>query len=79
MKFILSRSCEQVLSFVRLRSALENAISESEREDIAVELRILKQQSIPVGVLSAINDVQTRHPLLLPLFLAAIVLKIAFR
>ncbi len=79
MKAILSLAYDQVLSFIRLRSALENATSESEREDIAVDLRILKQQSIPVSVLSAIDDVQTRHPLLLPLILAAFVLKIAFR
>lgn len=79
MKVILSRAYEQVLSFARLRSALENATSESEREDIAVELRLLKQQSIPVSVLSAIGEVQARHPRLLPLLIAAIVLKIAFR
>lgn len=79
MKAILSRAYDQVLSYVRLKSALEIATSESEREDIAVDLRILKQQSIPVSVLSAIADVQTRHPLLLPLILAAIALKFAFR
>jgi len=79
MKANLSLAYDQVLSFVRLKSAYESATSDSEREDIAVELRILKEQSIPVSVLSAINEVQTRHPLLLPLILAAIVLKIAFR
>lgn len=79
MKLLPIKNATLVLSkYFRLLVGLSDAKTESEREDLLVEIENLKSQSIVVSICSAFIDIHVRHPVVLPLLLVTLSLKIAF-
>lgn len=63
---------------VGLQGRISQATSDDEREDLYVDLQILRNRSSAVSILCSIKDMHEAHPLLLPLLGVGLALKYLF-
>lgn len=68
----------QVLKYLRLRQQSLTLTDLSEREDCLAEIQLLRSVSVIVSILCALDDVQTRFPLLIPLMFLFVGLRLVF-
>lgn len=67
-----------IVVFIRLKHQQSVAATDSEREDIAVEIDSLRSSSVVVGLIGAITEIHAKQPILLPLVVAVLALKLAY-
>ena len=68
----------EIAKYWSLRLEVAKLVDASEREDLLAEIQLMRSTSVGVSVLCALDDIQTRYPLLLPFLLVLLGLKIAF-
>ncbi len=74
----LKAASSNVIAYIGLKHRQTLATSDSEREDIAVEIQNLRAVSVPVSLINAVADIHDRQPILLPLICTVLALKLAF-
>lgn len=74
----LKSASSDVITYIQLRHLQALAASDSEREDIAVEIQTLRSASVFVSLIGAVTDIHSKQPILLPLVVAVLALKLAF-
>lgn len=67
-----------IQELISIHARLGQASSEDEREDILVDLQVLRGRSTAVSILCSIVDMHHAHPMLLPLLGAGLALRYLF-
>ena len=78
MNEIAAQAKMDLMTYIRLTDSIATAQSDSEREDLRVQLETLRIEKVTISVLCSLSDIQSRFPLLFPLLALSVGLKVVF-
>lgn len=78
MNEIAAQAKMDLMTYIRLTDSIATAQSDSEREDLRVQLETLRTEKCTISVLCSLSDIQSRFPLLFPLLTLSVGLKVVF-